>query len=104
MNRENGAIRQIFVRCPSEKVLIYQYLASGLNEVLNNLLTPMCIMQDPRKNFEKSEVEEMHAKNVMGTAQTERIASVVVIAKKVRSLPFCVFYRKSNAVTVQDSY
>lgn len=46
----------------------------------------------------------MRSEKVSEPAQIECVPGIVFASKKDGSLPFCVDYRKSNAVTVIDAY
>lgn len=48
------------------------------------------------------EIDKMLAENILKPAQTEWAASIVVLSKKKAESPFCVNYRKLNAIAKRD--
>lgn len=62
-----------------------------------------CQGRKPRE-FEKKEINEMLAIDVIDPAQTEWASSIVFVPNKDGALCFCVDYLKLNEVTTHNSY
>ena len=56
------------------------------------------------RDVEKREIDRMERAKVIERAASEWRSPVVLIPKKDGEMPFCVDYRKLNAVTKRDSY
>lgn len=54
--------------------------------------------------FEKAEIDEMLAENLIGPAQTEGVVTIVLVHKKDGTLRFYNDYCKFNKVTKWGSY